>query len=244
MVAGFVAFKHGVVRQEPWHAAFLGINLAVAGLFLLVWQKSMRCQMVVFVYAVAGLWLGASDYAQAFPLQWKVTQSRATLSNTPVPDTTWLGTRANLAANWHFRSAWGRIGGEFRDRMAWLHLDPAVSGIVKGGTVDVIPYQLSIVPANGWQWKPRPILHSYSAYTPTLDKLNAAHLASRESADHIIMQWEDIDQRHPLLDDAASWRSLFDHYDVALARPEFLVLSRRDSPRYLEPRPSGSTVAA
>ena len=46
--------------------------------------------------------------------------------------------------------------------------------------------------------------------------------------------------RQPLLDDAASWRSLFDHYDVELTRPDLLVLKRRDSPRYSDPRPIGS----
>ena len=46
-----------------------------------------------------------------------------------------------------------------------------------------------MVPANGWRWSPRPVFQSYSAYTPALDQLNASHLASRESADHILMQW-------------------------------------------------------
>ena len=54
------------------------------------------------------------------------------------------------------------------------------------------------------------------------------------------MQWADIDGRQPLLDDAASWRALFDHYDVELNRSDLLVLKRRDSPRYSDPRPTGS----
>ncbi len=65
---------------------------------------------------------------------------------------------------------------------------------------------------------------------------------AQASADHIIMQWGDIDGRHPLLDDAASWRALFDHYDVELARPGLLVLQRRDTPRYLPPAPAGSVT--
>jgi hypothetical protein len=49
------------------------------------------------------------------------------------------------------------------------------------------------------------------------------------------MQWEDIDGRQPLLDDPASWRSLFDHYDVQLIRTDLLVLKQREVPRYSAP---------
>jgi hypothetical protein len=87
------------------------------------------------------------------------------------------------------------------------------------------------------------VFQSYAAFTPALDKLNARDLASPAGADHIIMQWDDIDGKQPLLDDPASWRSLFDHYDVQLTRPDLLVLKRRESSRYREPRLIGSAVA-
>jgi hypothetical protein len=156
----------------------------------------------------------------------------------------WTGAYANLSAQWHFSSTWKELHESAQHQLESLRVDPSIAKLVSSGTVDDVPSELDMVPANGWRWDPRPVFQSYSAYSPALDQLNASHLASRESADHILMQWEDIDDRQLLLDDAASWRSLFDNYDVQLARPDLLVLQRRDSPRYSDPRPTGSITGA
>ncbi len=234
LIAAFFAFKSGVVRQDEMHVDLLQIKLAVAGLFLLVCTRNVRDQRLSIAYVLASFSFGAILYQQAFPLFSQTAKSRALLSDT----------LANLSASWHFSSTWEQLNKYNRQRLEKLRLDGVIFNAVIGGTVDDVPFELDIVEANGWRWKPRPVFQSYSAYTPALDQLNARHLASRESAEHIILQWEDIDGRHPLLDDAASWRSLFDHYDVELSRPDLLVLKRRESARYLAPRPIGSVNGA
>lgn len=238
------AFKSGMVREDDGHASLLQIKFAVAGIFLFVCAKTARDRILVLSCILASFCGGALLFAKTSPVQWGIATGRASLRNQSMHGALWPGVYQNLSYNWHFSSTWKQFGGYQQQQLQTLRLDPGVAGIVGDGTVDDVPYNLEIVPANGWRWKSRPVIQSYSAYTPALDELNARHLKSPDSADHIIMQWEDIDGRQPLLDDAASWRALFDRYDIALKRPEFLVLKRRNSSRYLEPRAAGSTVGA
>ncbi len=241
ILAGFFAFKNGMVRQDTMHADLFQIKVAVSALFLLVCVKAARDRWLLTGYVLASFGLGAILYAQVFPMQWKIAMNRLALQNEPIRGTSWDGVARNLSSNRNFSIMWDQMYEWSLPALQTLRVSDEVSEMVKGGTVDDVPSELDIVTSNGWRWNPRPVIQSYSAYTPVLDQLNAAHLASGQSAEHILLQWEDIDGRQPLLDDAASWRSLFDHYDVALTRPEVLVLKRRDSPRYLDPHPAGST---
>ena len=233
LITAFFAFKSGLVRQDASHADLLQVKLAVAGLFLLICVRNVRDRRLLITYTVASFCFGETVFFQSSPYRERI-KDRALLRD--------LST--TLSSNRHFPSTWDLLNVWVRHQFDTLHVDAAVSTLVSSGTVDDVPFELDIVPANGWRWSPRPVFQSYSAYTPALDRLNATHLASRQSADHILMQWEDIDGRQALLDDAASWRSLFDHYDVELTRPGFLVLKRRATPRYADPRPTGSTTAA
>jgi hypothetical protein len=241
--AGFFAFKSGIVRQDDLHYILLHAKLAVAGLFVLACARTARDQWVLVTYACFSLSYGAFLYSRAFPIQWNIAVHRATLQNESIRDTIWPGMYANLLANCHFSSTWRMRGVFTEQQMQVLRADPVVSGMVSSGTVDDVPSELDIVLANHWRWRPRPVFQSYSAYTPVLDQLNASYLGGSERADHVIMQWEDIDGRLPLLDDAASWRALFNFYNIELTRSDLLVLQRRTSARYLEPRPVGSITS-
>jgi hypothetical protein len=226
LVTSFFAFKSGTVRQDDGHAGMLHAKFAVASLFLLVCVKTVRDRRMIVTYAVSSFCFQTLMYREIFPRHWESVVRRATL----------METAANLSENLHISATWARDSAASRDQMAQLHLDAPVLDAVRGGTVDDVPIELDYVDANGLRWRPRPIIQSYSAYTPALDELNARHLVSAESADYILMQWTDIDGRQPLLDDAASWRALFDRYDVKLQHSDSLVLQRRRAGRYLAPR--------
>ncbi len=233
VLCAFFIFKSGIVRQDDPHVALLHVKLAVAGLFLLICARTVRDRRLLMAYVAGTFCLGISLYGQVYPMQLAMAEDRSGLRST----------LENLQANLQFSATWKRVGEETRQALTGRRLDPVISKLVSGGTVDDVPHEVDIVAANGWRWNPRPVFQSYSAYTPVLDKLNASHLADG-GADHIIMHWDAIDGRNPLLDDAASWRSLFDHYDVEFSRADLLVLERRQSPRYYEPRRIGTVTGA
>ena len=99
------------------------------------------------------------------------------------------------------------------------------------GSVDIFPWDQAIVLANSLNYNPRPIFQSYSVYTPTLIKKNIQHLTSSKAADYLFFDIKTIDNRYPTLDDGALWPTIWRYYDPIDQASDFLILSRRSSPR-------------
>ena len=69
------------------------------------------------------------------------------------------------------------------------------------GDVDVYPWQQDVVFAYGLHYHPRPVIQSYSAYTPKLAEINAAFLRDGQSAENILFRVESFCMQYPSLDD-------------------------------------------
>jgi hypothetical protein len=82
----------------------------------------------------------------------------------------------------------------------------------KNKTVDIIPYDISMLYAYDWKWKPRPVIQSYTAYTNYLDNLDSDFFASQDAPDQLIYSFKTIDTRYPLFDEPSTFRALLDHY--------------------------------
>jgi hypothetical protein len=100
------------------------------------------------------------------------------------------------------------------------------------GTIDVYPFEGAVALAHGLSYVPRPALHSYSAYTPRLGRMDAEHLRGPRAPDHILLRIRPIDSRFPALDDGLSWPELLTRYDFrgGVAR-RYLLLGRSPAPR-------------
>ncbi|MFM0499357.1 hypothetical protein [Paraburkholderia caffeinilytica] len=104
------------------------------------------------------------------------------------------------------------------------------------GTADVYPIRMDILFANDIKWAPRPIIQSYSAYTPKLDQLNAEHLIGANAPQNVIFTAIAIDHRLPSIEDALSWRELLSRYSIvdriSLTNPDqnYLHMVRRKAP--------------
>lgn len=96
------------------------------------------------------------------------------------------------------------------------------------GTVDIYPFDLSVVLARGFDYRPRPVFQSYSAYTPKLLELNDQFLAGPNGPKTVIFAIKSIDERLPALDDGVSWKSLLKLYQPAESLGDFAVFKRRD----------------
>ncbi|MCZ2497393.1 hypothetical protein GN316_11535 [Xylophilus sp. Kf1] len=102
---------------------------------------------------------------------------------------------------------------------------------LENGTVDTYSNGQARLLASGNAWNPRPIFQSYSAYTPTLQKMNAAHLAGNDRPDVILFSVEPIDGRYPSMEDGVQWAQMKAGYRIAPADPpsrDYLRLVRRD----------------
>lgn len=80
------------------------------------------------------------------------------------------------------------------------------------GSVDVYTLGQSLAIAYGYRWDPRPVIQSYSAYTPVLARMNADHLIGPEAPQAVLFSLEPIDGRLPTFADGPSWPILLSEY--------------------------------
>ena len=114
------------------------------------------------------------------------------------------------------------------------------------GDADLYSYDQTILFAHTLPYQPRPVIQSYSAYTPELAEINAAHLRTARAASNILFAIQPIDDRFPSLDDGRSWPELLTLYDLKGASDDkrtFLLLSRAAAAREFHLIPLQNTSA-
>lgn len=114
---------------------------------------------------------------------------------------------------------------------------------LEGGT-DLYSYDQSVLFAHNLRYQPRPVIQSYSAYTPALAEINAAHLRTAQAAHNILFAIQPLDSHFPALDDGLSWPELLTRYDLkGLADDQgaFLLLTRSLVPRKFSLTPLAKT---
>ena len=114
------------------------------------------------------------------------------------------------------------------------------------GDADLYSYEQTILFAHTLPYQPRPVIQSYSAYTPELAKMNAAHLRTARAARNILFAIQPINDRFPSLDDGLSWPELLTLYDLKGASDDkgtYLLLSRAAVPREFHLTPLQNTSA-
>lgn len=99
------------------------------------------------------------------------------------------------------------------------------------GTVDIYPFDSTLVIAHGQNYRPRPVFQSYAAYTPKLLDLNRKSLESEAAPDYIWFAVGDIDRRIPSGMDSASWPVLLSDYCPVEVQDSFLLLKKCREPR-------------
>lgn len=79
-------------------------------------------------------------------------------------------------------------------------------------TVDLYSCQQGALLARGYNYRPRPIFQSYSAYTPWLARANLNHLQSPSAPERIFFAVDPIDQRLASMEDGLSWFEIISRY--------------------------------
>jgi len=221
-ITAFFAYKHAIVRQDAGHAQAFQLFFAAGLLFVLVCARSTHDRRLIVILQMFSICMGAALVCEAYPGFQAAIASRVELRQG----------YAALESYLHWSTTWRQNGAAEAQERAALRLPHQFGDIVRGGTVDVEPWDVDVAAANGWKWRPRPIFQTYSAFTTALDRLNSLHIAGRTAADFVLLNFKTIDRRHPFLEAPLSWQALSDRYDLKLASPEWLLLGRRSGLRY------------
>ena len=231
LIVAFFVFKHAMVRQ-PGHAALFHIRFAVGLLFLLVCARVARDGRLIVIMQLFSVVMASAISMETYDWFESGIKARLQLRQT----------YTLLDAYWRWPSTWAGVGARNELNRSTLRLPDRVHRVIGKATVDAIPWDVDIVEANHWNWRPRPVFPSYSAYTPVLDRLDAAHLESNRAADFAILNFEAIDDRHPFLETPLSWRALLDRYDLKLAAADWFLLQHRKAARYAPLAPLGFSL--
>jgi hypothetical protein len=98
--------------------------------------------------------------------------------------------------------------------------------LLRGHTVDIVPYETSVASAYGLRWRPEPLLQWYTAFDAHLDHLNAAALV-RHGAERILRQrTPTLDSKVTEFEAPMTYLALVCHYRELAADGTWEVLAR------------------
>jgi hypothetical protein len=225
----FLTFKHGYVRFDDIHETAAALTLLVIALACLaaVWpvlRKEARWIRLASFFLVIGILFFASftfsAYTSGNPVRSPNNELLARLAGTFRLEN--LFTPAKLFYGTDY------LQKAYEENLAIVRKTqiPAVNG-----DVDIYPCNQIIIFANHLRYNPRPVIQSYSAYTPELEELNAAHLRSPRAASNVLFDIDPIDIHFPSLEDGRSWPELLTRYDIADTTKSFLLLKRSATAR-------------
>jgi hypothetical protein len=208
----FLAFKGGFVRHDA-HAGMAGLFLLFA-CCILPWPRGRIGNWVTVVLALVAWQTIDRHYFDTRPGRLAAQVERTYVG-------AWSGLRQRISAPdslaAEYRATLQRIAG----RSTFGRLP---------GTTDIYSHAQIELIAPGNTWDPRPVLQSYSAYTPDLAERDRQHLAGPRAPDQVVFRVEAIDDRLPSQEDGPSWPELLARYQPADFRQDALLLRKRAAP--------------
>jgi hypothetical protein len=107
---------------------------------------------------------------------------------------------------------------------------PRVRAGIGSAPVDVFFHSQAIALLNDFDYRPRPVFQSYSAYTPELMRLNARYLESPGAPRYMLFAYEFSDNRLASSEDALALQVVMRDYAPVLVERGYLLLERRPEP--------------
>ena len=213
-----ISIKHGFVRQyihiinffcfAALALAFIGALLPVDG------KRSIVTFLVMLNFGIVSL-----GYVFA-PWDFKQAMAEAT------------GVRgASLAVDAlrfeRLRSALGTKTGHSQE----ARVEPEIRAIIGDSPVASLSLKYSGAVMEGLNLRLYPVVQRYSAYTPYLDRWNAAWIRE-QGPRYLFFDGEASDYRHPWAETPAMWMEVFRWYDTRRLGMRSVLLERRAAPRF------------
>lgn len=204
----FIVFKGNFVRHDG-RVVGAGVALILATIVLAASSK-VRWVWALCLMALLAWWNITRHYVSPLDLVTHLLQTTQRQA--------WSGLRMRLLAPESPRKDFEAVMKTIGDRAGIPRIE---------GSSDIYSFGQTFLIASGNRWNNRPVLQSYSAYTPGLAEMNRQHLLGADAPSHLFFRLETIDQRYPTLDDGPSWPEILKRYQPARLQGGFLQLDRR-----------------
>ncbi len=117
-------------------------------------------------------------------------------------------------------------------------VEPEIRTIIGNSPVASLSVVFNGALLDGLNLKLYPVVQRYSAYTPYLDRLNAAFIRQKGPR-FLLFDGYAIDRRHPWTETPAMWLEVYRWYNTRLLGDHNLLLERRSAPRFEQLRVIG-----
>lgn len=219
----FASWKHGMARQDIYHVKGFYIYFIICSIILLVYyQKNTFRNLLIlgFGFILLTNILTKSVYYQ-----------------TPQYDFF----RANNFIQFvtEFDDLKRHSTQISKDRIAKHKLPQEILEDIGNASVDIYPWDYSVIAANELNWQPRVVINSYAAYTSWLDQQNAQFFKSEKAAEYLIWElgmlhsgangsdFNSIDNRYLLNDEPQTMIEFLRSYEYWFSNHKFLILKKR-----------------
>lgn len=222
----FAVWKHAMAREDVFHFGGLIIYMTMLVLVFVLFDSKHRYRNLVYaICAVFLLTMNSPNTVAYRPRQDQIVR----VSNffEFITDYSVLKKRSLTAS---------------RNNIASKKLPHAIRDSISNATVDVYPWDYSIIAANELNWRPRVVIQSYAAYTPWLEGKNADHFKSSRAPVYLIWDldkrpecpagqtFSSVDNRYLLNDEPQALLQMVRNYRSFYADSTFLVLKKRTIP--------------
>lgn len=205
----FLAFKGGFVRHDGH--CIIAANAVLLAAAVLSIERRSAVTLICFV-AVAGAYAYIIHGYASLRLKSVAYEASTLYVNA------WRGVSARLSPDDLLPSRYAQAMKAIDDAQKLPKLE--------GGT-DLYSLGQSYLLASDSLWNPRPVIQSYSAYTPWLAQVDRNHLLGDSAPQNIWFKVEPIDGRLPSIEDGLSWPELLWRYQIVALHGDYLLLHRR-----------------
>jgi len=206
----FAAWKAGFVRHDNDHALIAGNALLIGSLSLLFIDKGKIPRVALIVACFSGFYIGGNNILN------------------PAYSDMLAGMNVRTIDRQALRESFDKKTDDIKKRANFPRLS---------GRSDIYSFQQSSLIASGNPWAPRPVLQSYSSYSPVLREMDIKYMEGSNRPDNIFFKLETIDSRFPTLDAGLYLSSLMNYYSVTdvVGNNDYILLkndpySRQNSP--------------
>lgn len=207
----FVAFKNGFVRHDG-HALTAGAFIVLSALLLPFITKN-KLIFSSFILAILTWSVIVFHYGNPSPQALYHGAIRIYVN-------AWQGLKVRVFEKNYLKEEYERSLTKIQDDINIPALE---------GTTDLYPYHQAYLIASNNAWNPRPVMQSYSAYTPLLAEINKNHLLGDDAPDNILFRVQAIDERFPALEDGLSWATIINNYSANSFIGPYIYFQKRTS---------------
>jgi len=225
LLFSFMAFKQGFVRQGLGNTPEFFVLIAAAGIVVASRLPTRRPRLAALGLVVPLIGLALI----VLPTQ-SIWQSLK-----PAPHVEFLRQDLDALASSGVRTQ--TIAEARHNLRSSYRLDPSILAAVGDRGVHIDPWEIGVAWAYGLSWHPLPVIQSYSAYTPQLDRLNAVALGGSDAPSMVLRHRSattigslgSIDGRFPGWESPEAMRAMLCNYRAIRTTRRWQLLERNES---------------